>query len=134
TLGAGYEYLGSDNNAGVRMPLSTLHAFNGWADVFLTAPAPANGFQDLYFIAAVKLPYEVPLRFIYHEFFSAKGGANYGSEFDIVASKKFGKYFTALVKYAHYDAGDAIQFAAPPAAAVAPFDKDVFWAQIEFNY
>jgi hypothetical protein len=133
TLGAGYEYQGSDNNQSLRMPFSTLHAFNGWADVFLTSPAPSNGLQDLYAVAAVKLPYDIPLRALYHQFYSAKGGADYGREI-LVATKKIGKYVTLLVKYAHYEAGDAFQFAAPPAAPVAPYDKDVFWAQVEFNY
>ncbi len=134
TLGAGYEFQGTDNNQSLRMPFSTLHAFDGWADVFLTAPAPSNGLQDLYAVAAVKLPYEIPLRVLYHQFYSAKGGADYGHELDAVVSRKFGKHFTALVKYAHYEGGDAVQFAAPPAAPAGAFDKDVFWAQVEFNF
>ena len=134
TFGAGYELQDTDNNQSLRMPFSTLHAFNGWADVFLTAPAPSNGLQDLYAVAAVKLPYEIPLRVLYHQFYSAKGGADYGHELDLVVTRKFGKHFTALVKYAHYEGGDAIQFAAPPAAPAAAFDKDVFWAQVEFNF
>lgn len=134
TLGAGYERLGTDNNQSLRMPFSTLHAFAGWADVFLTAPAPSDGLQDLYAVAVVKLPYEIPLRAFWHQFYSAKGGADYGHELDVVVSRKFGKHFTALVKYAHYEGGDAVQFAAPPAAAAAAFDKDVFWAQVEFNF
>lgn len=134
TLGGGYELQDTDNNQSLRMPFSTLHAFNGWADVFLTAPAPSNGLQDYYAVAAVKLPYEIPLRVLYHQFYSAKGGDDYGRELDVVISRKFGKYFTALVKYAHYEGQDAVQFAAPPAAPAAAFDKDVFWAQIEFNF
>ena len=134
TLGAGYELLESDKNTSLRMPFSTLHAFDGWADVFLTAPAPADGLQDLYAVAAVRLPYEVPLRVLFHQFYSAKGGADYGQELDAVVSRKFGKHFTALVKYAHYEGGDAVQFAAPPAARTPAFDKDVFWAQVEFNF
>ncbi len=132
TLGGGYEVLEFDNNAGVRAPLSTLHAFNGWADVFLATPS--NGLRDAYAVAAVKLPGDVPLRFLYHKFYSAKGGDDYGDEINVVASRKFGKYFTALLKYAHYEGGGPVQFAAPPGAATAAVDKDVFWAQIEFNY
>jgi len=132
TLGGGYEVLGSNQDAGVRAPLSTLHAFNGWADVFLNTPA--NGLRDAYAVAAVKLPGDVPLRFLYHQFFSDQSSANYGQEFNVVASRKFGKYVTALVKYAHYQAGDSFQFAARPAAPTPSYDKDVFWGQIEFNY
>ncbi len=39
-------------------------------------------------------------------------------------SRQFGKHFTALVKYAHYNG----------AGAPFAFDKDVFWAQLEFNF
>ena len=38
----------------LQTPLATLHAFNGWADMFLTTPA--NGLQDLYFRASYTLP------------------------------------------------------------------------------
>ena len=44
-LGAGYEVLGSDNGQGFRTPLATLHAFNGWADVF--AVTPCAGLRDI---------------------------------------------------------------------------------------
>ena len=38
-LTAGYEELGSDGGvAAFQTPLATLHAFNGWADLFLTTP------------------------------------------------------------------------------------------------
>ncbi len=134
TLGAGYERQGADNSTSLRMPFSTLHAFDGWADVFLTAPAPAHGLQDLYAVAGAKLPYDIPLRLLLHQFYSVTAGADYGQELDVVVSRKFGRYFTALLKYAHYEGGDAIQFAAPPSTPTPAFDKDVFWAQLEFSF
>ncbi|HAV63274.1 MAG TPA: hypothetical protein DCY13_13030 [Verrucomicrobiales bacterium] len=122
TVGAGYEVLGSDNNQGFRTPLATLHAFNGWADVFLTTPA--QGLRDLYGVLGVTLPGDVPLQFVYHKFDSDKMSQDYGSEFDVVISKKFYKNWTAMLKYAHYMGEDA------PYA----FDVDKFWAQVEFNF
>jgi hypothetical protein len=128
-FGAGYEVLGSGANsgagggrAGFRTPLATLHAFNGWADTFLTTPS--NGLDDIYTFAQVTLPEQIPLRFIYHKFDADFGGADFGQEFDVVASKKFGKYWTALLKYACYDGK----------AAPANFDLQKFWAQVEFNF
>jgi hypothetical protein len=50
TVGGGYEVLGSDNNVGFRTPLATLHAFNGWADVFLNTPGA--GLRDWYAFVA----------------------------------------------------------------------------------
>ncbi|MBU6411431.1 MAG: alginate export family protein, partial [Verrucomicrobia bacterium] len=71
-FGDGFEDLGSGANTGAgggrasfRTPLATLHAFNGWDDVFLTTPA--NGLRDMYGYAQVTLPaVQVPLRFVYH--------------------------------------------------------------------
>lgn len=127
-LGAGFELLGSDNHVGFRTPLATLHAFNGWADMFLTTPAA--GLQDLYAIAQVTLPRDVPLRFIYHKFDADSGFGDYGHEFDAVISKKFGKHWTLLAKYAHYLGKDP----APPSILTADLDVRKVWAQIEFNF
>ena len=38
--------LASDNSQGFRTPLATLHAFNGWADLFLDTPP--DGLSDIY--------------------------------------------------------------------------------------
>lgn len=45
-----FERLGSDNGQAFQTPLATLHAFQGWADVFLTTPA--DGLTDLSATAA----------------------------------------------------------------------------------
>ncbi|MBU6410428.1 MAG: alginate export family protein, partial [Verrucomicrobia bacterium] len=135
-FGAGYEDLGSGANTGAgggrasfRTPLATLHAFNGWDDVFLATPA--NGLRDLYGYYQVTLPaVQAPVRLVYHKYDADHGGADYGSEFDIVASKKFGKHWTALVKYAYYSGQDA----APPSLAAGGVDIQKFWAQVEFNF
>lgn len=120
-VGAGYEVLGSDNGNGFRTPLATLHAFNGWADVFLNTPGV--GLRDLYAFAQVTLPKEMPLRFVYHKFDSHSGNVDLGQEFDVLLSKKLGKHWNALAKYAYYD------------AAQGPFsDVQKAWLQLEFNF
>jgi hypothetical protein len=134
-LGVGYEVLGSDSNGnapgtrvGFRTPLATLHAFNGWADVFLNTPA--DGLCDLYAFAQVTLPWQIPLRFVYHKYDAESGSDDFGQEFNVIASKKFGKHWTGLLKYAFYDGDDA----APPALAVPDVEVHKFWAQVEFNF
>jgi hypothetical protein len=128
SLGGGYEMLGSADNGngttrvGFKTPLATLHAFNGWADAFLNTPA--DGLQDFYVSTGVKLPGKIPVKFIYHKFCAANGSADYGQEYDAVASYSFAKYWTALVKYAYFDGKDA------PTA----YDAHKFWAQLEFNF
>jgi len=125
-VGGGYEVLGSDNGFSFKTPLATLHAFNGWADVFLATPA--LGLQDLYGFAQVTLPGQIPLRAVYHKFDSDAGSADYGSEIDLVASKKLGKHWMAMVKYAYYMGEDAVS------GLPASTDVQKFWAQVEFNF
>jgi hypothetical protein len=120
--GVGYEVLGSDDKTiGFATPLATGHAFNGWADVFLNTPP--DGLEDLYVWAALKLPYDIPLKVIYHSFEAEKDGADFGNEIDAVISKKFGKNLGLLLKYANYVGKDS-RF----------IDRNKFWAQIEFKY
>ena len=128
SFGAGYEVLGTGRNdagtgtVGFKTPLATLHAFNGWADVFLTTPA--KGLQDIYGFAQVVVPGDVPVRLIYHKYEADNGGADFGQEVNLQASKKFGKHWTALAKYAYYDGKEA----------PARYDVHKFWAQVEFNF
>ncbi|HEU6447378.1 MAG TPA: hypothetical protein VFV23_02935 [Verrucomicrobiae bacterium] len=136
SFGAGYEDLGSGANSGAgggrtsfRTPLATLHAFNGWDDVFLATPA--NGLCDLYGYVQVIVPVaQVPIKFVFHKFDADHGDGDYGDEFDIVASKQFGKHWNALVKYAYYNGNDA----AAPSLTVPHVDIQKFWAQVEFTF
>ena len=127
-LGAGYEVLGTDSNGGApgtgigfQTPLATLAKFNGWADVFLTTPG--RGLRDLYGFAQVTLPGRIPLRVDYHEYGADSGGGDLGREVDVTLTHKFGKYWSALARYAHYEAKDA------PYA-----DVDKVWVQLDFIF
>lgn len=120
--GVGYEVLGSDSgDIGFSTPLATLHAFNGWADTFLTTPA--DGLEDLYFWLGYTLPGTVPVKAVYHHYSAEDGSNDYGHEVDVVASRKFGKHFNLLAKFAWYEDGDD---------GLAGRTK--FWLQGEFNY
>ncbi len=123
-LTAGYEELGSDHGvAAFQTPLATLHAFNGWADLFLTTPA--TGLRDTY--ATVGTSFGVPFLpgfkadLTYHQFDADFGGLDYGSEWDASLGFKLGPV-TLLAKYANYDAS---------AFAV---DTEKFWLQAEVNF
>ncbi|MEN9663562.1 MAG: hypothetical protein RL324_2511 [Verrucomicrobiota bacterium] len=100
TLGLGYEALGSDNNIGFKTPLATLHAFNGWADLFLATPAA--GLRDTYGKVTLALPQAVALVASYHDFTADTGGTDFGTEADIQLTRKFGTRFTAVAKYADF--------------------------------
>lgn len=96
----GHEFLGSDNGVGFRTPLATLHAFNGWADLFLTTPA--NGLRNVYVRATATLPGGFALTAFHHWFETARGGTDLGKEIDLMVTRKLGKGFTAAVKFADF--------------------------------
>jgi len=102
TVSVGYEVLGSDNGAyGFTTPLATLHGQNGWADQFLATPA--NGLVDTTLKVAGKLA-GVKLVGVYHNYTADEGSADYGTELDLLAVKKFGKNYSVGLKYASYTA------------------------------
>lgn len=125
TLKAGYERLEGNGTVGLQTPLATLHAFNGWADKFLTTPA--SGLRDVYLDAGYKVPGKGPLaglvlRAAWHDYGSTTGGIAYGQEWNALASYPLGKRFTLTAKLARYDA-DA--FAT---------DTTKLWFQIEAKF
>ena len=124
SIGGGYELLGSDGGvAAFQTPLATLHAFNGWADMFLTTPAA--GLRDYYFKAGYAVPKSpVPgLNFalVWHRYESDFGSAKYGEEWNASAGFRVGPV-GVLAKYADYKA--------------AGFGVDVrkFWLQAEYSF
>ncbi|WP_193166141.1 alginate export family protein [Microbulbifer hainanensis] len=99
----GYEVLGSDNGVGFATPLATLHAFQGFADQFLTTPA--EGVEDRYLnLSSALLGGKVGLA--YHRFDAAEGSARWGNEVDVSYGRALTKQLSFLVKYASYSADD----------------------------
>lgn len=103
----GYERLEGNGTVGLQTPLATLHAFNGWADKFLTTPA--GGLRDFYLDAAYKVPGKGPLagltlRAVWHDYGSTTGGIGYGREWNALASYPVGKRFNLTAKLARYEA------------------------------
>lgn len=98
----GDEILGSDDGAaGFQTLLATKHAFNGWADKFLTTPV--DGLNDLYVKAVTKVA-GMKLVGVYHDFSSDNGSTDYGTELDVVLVKPIDKNLKASLKYADYSA------------------------------
>lgn len=109
TAKLGYEVLGSDEGGtAFQTPLATGHKFSGWADKFLSTPA--NGLEDLYAAAIYQHSFgegfvdQVKVMVVYHDFSANDGGADYGSEWDVVLNVGFYKNFYAEAKYADYQA------------------------------
>ncbi len=101
TLKGDIENLTADNGIGFSTPLSTLHAFQGWADKFLATPR--NGVRDVYATVAVNL-WGAKLMGVYHDFQDENGRERYGEEYDALLTRKFGQHLSVLLKYAYYNA------------------------------
>jgi hypothetical protein len=106
-LKAGYEVLGGDDqpNHAFQTPLATLHAFQGWADKFLTTPR--GGVEDLYLGATANVG-PVALQLVWHDFQAEAFSQDYGSEWNASAAYKFGakKSYEVMFKFADYQADE----------------------------
>lgn len=123
TVKGGYEVLGSDGIIGFATPLATLHAFNGWADKFLSTPS--EGLIDLYFQLDYKLRARgrpIVLRVVYHKFDSDHASISYGNEIDFQLLYTLGKNSSLILKYAGYSADE---FAS---------DTTKFWAGFQYRF
>ncbi|MCC7463383.1 MAG: hypothetical protein IT480_13095 [Gammaproteobacteria bacterium] len=107
SLKLGYERLDGNGIVALQTPLATLHAFNGWADKFLTTPP--NGLRDMYGDATWKMAgsgllRDTSLRLAYHDYHSVSASQRYGTEWNFLVSHPVGRHFVAMAKYASYDA------------------------------
>ena len=125
-LKAGYEVLGGDNGGGNRAfqtPLATKHAFQGWADQFLTTPA--DGIEDAYLGVTAPL-LGGTLQAWYHDFSTEQGSDEYGNEIDLSYAHTIPgvKGLVGLLKYATYDSDDKAR----------TVDTDKVWLQLQYSY
>ncbi len=126
----GYEVLEGNGTIGFATPLATLHAFNGWADMFLTTPA--NGLKDFYLKAAYVLPADfIEMRSLtatmfYHDFTTDNLTQGIGSEWDASLELAVDAQTSLLAKYAAYR-GAGTAFGGFP-------DKSIFWLQLAYKY
>lgn len=104
TLRLGQEILSGDGSRPGRSfqtPLATLHAFQGWADKFLTTPA--QGIEDRYLAVLGKWG-PLSAQLAWHDFQAQAVGRNYGSEWDASIGRQFGNRIDVLLKGARYTA------------------------------
>lgn len=136
-LKVGGEILGGSGQPGDRFvtPLATLHAFNGWADVFLGTPD--EGLRDLWISLGGPVAVVDGLRFaaIYHDFASDGGDIHYGQELDLLleyAVKRFDPNLVVGLKYATYapDEGEGVLI--PGSAVNVDLTKTWIYGQYSF--
>jgi hypothetical protein len=116
---------GDGPNQRFQTPLATLHAFQGWADVFLITPN--DGIDDLngslILRPAWRSDHLFNIEFLVraHEFEAERTGADLGSEIDLSASAHFTEKLSGLIKYADYD------------GTGAPVDTTRVWVGFEYR-
>jgi hypothetical protein len=104
---AGREILNGDGTSGFSTPFGLLHAYNGFADRFISTPA--NGLSDTYVGAKFTAPEDAvfggaTLGLTYHDFDSDNGDQSYGSEWDAVLSVPVRDNTAVQFKVADYQA------------------------------
>ncbi len=124
----GYEVLGGDGTYGFQTPLASLHAFQGWADLFLATPA--MGIHDAYVQAAGTVK-NIALQAAYHDYRADSQSLDYGRELNVQATRAvgllLGKPLTVGVKAARYEAEGF------PLAAGKPYDTTKLWAWLQYK-
>ena len=126
-IGAAFESLGGDPvSAGMafRTPLATLHAFQGWNDMFSTTPD--TGIDDLYFTFKYKVV-SWTLQAVYHDFSSEAGSGDFGTELDVSAGRKLSDRYGLLLKAGLFNADSA-----SPLSSVV--DTNKFWVMLTANF
>lgn len=127
TFEGGVEVLEGSGGQSFATPLATLHAFQGWADNFLTTPAA--GIRDLRLGISGKgtqpgtgtkpLTWSIVL----HDFESDNGALDYGSELDAVLRVPLTEWFTVEAKAAMFRG-----------ATSGPPDTDKIWLAFEASF
>jgi hypothetical protein len=122
----GFERLDGNGRRGFQTPLATLHAFQGWADVFLTTPV--HGVRDFNLRASTSFKPQgwrspVKLQAAVHDFADADGGQDYGREIDALVSMPLTPHITGELKAAAFDG-----------ATAAFADRTKIWLTLEARY
>ncbi|MGI9201752.1 MAG: alginate export family protein [Woeseiaceae bacterium] len=123
SIGIGFESLGGnpEEDSAFRTPLATLHAFNGWADKFLSTPDA--GIKDTYVSAKVPVG-KWKLTAVFHDFAAETGSGDHGTEIDLAAARKLSDRYSLLFKGAFFSADTASAYT----------DTDKFWVMLTANY
>ena len=124
TLGPQAFTLGLEHlDAGVQTPLSTVHAFNGYADATdgRRVAGTHGGLTDTYLSHSLPILWGMKWINTAHIFGDNAIGTDLGFGFDSVLAKKFDNHFTAIGKLGYFDTNDALY-------------KSTTRATVELNY
>jgi hypothetical protein len=100
------ESMGGDGNHALQAPLDTGHAFNGWAEKFLTTPV--TGLDNAHVTAEYKSPDHnewlnaTVVKGVWYDFTADSSSQHYGNEYDLWIGQTFFKHYTLGLEYADY--------------------------------
>ena len=127
TVVGGVEILEGSGGRGFATPLATLHAFQGWADVFLNTPA--SGVRDLSLgvkgggLDLIEGARPANFAVFYHDFDTDNGRSSYGSEINAVFRMPINDRLTFETKGAVFNGADA-----------GPADRTKLWLSLEVRF
>lgn len=121
-LRAGFERLGAGSGRAFQTPLATLHAFNGWADKFLTTPI--NGLEDRYVSVqgAFNVAGKAATWLLRAHDFQSDRGVDYGQEWNAQLGVTLRPGLNTLLKWADYESEGFAR------------DTRKLWFQVEWNH
>jgi hypothetical protein len=131
TATVGYEVMQGNGTVGFSTPLATIHAFDGWADMFLSTPT--NGLDNFYIKTAYKMPFlarslhidSASVTLIRRDFSTDRANIGIGGEWDGALEFGYDKV-SLLLQYADYRGSGVGRggFA----------NKSIGWLQISYKY
>ncbi len=130
--GIQYEVLSGDGDGkagkekAFQTPLATLHAHNGFADMFMTTPEA--GLEDLSISLGYKSKEFGMLKATYHDYTAEVGNVDYGTELDVTYARAIPgvNNLSGMLKVADFDA-DADN-------GIDLVDTTKFWAMLDYKF
>jgi len=124
-----YESLSGNGTVGFVAPLTSAHAFQGFADAFSATGGNktfAAGLNDLNATIAFNLPGKLKpvLSAVWHDFRTDVGDAHIGTEWDAVATVQLTPRLSAMLKYADFEKATA---------AGAPASRTKTWVALQYK-
>ncbi len=127
--GIQYEVLSGDGDGtagkekAFQTPLATLHAHNGFADMFLVTPTA--GLEDLSMSLGYKSKEFGMLKATYHDYTAEVGNVDYGTELDVTYARAIPgvNNLSGMLKVADFDTD-----------TTAYVDTTKFWAMLDYKF
>lgn len=135
TLKYGYSSMegSEDPNERFTTPLATLHAFDGWVDMFLNTPMAGLVTHQVTLSYVPPMLKGLTLTAVYYDFSADANSDHFGTEWDFLAEYKVASFPGLLVgaKYGMFEGDDIAGILAPHAGAE---EVSKFWLYTQYSF